>query len=184
MVIFKKDHLSDLDRIRSHHCRLILVNSLHPSFFLFLLRGWDREFVCLVARISGRGYNTPKNDYIRTIRGRVYLVSSSSHSCFFPQLRRIRSRIYTCICTCTLAINLLHFYISRSPSNNDCLCRTQHDSPGFVCLQHGTRCLRYYRCQEAWRSSTTTQINPTRPIWGSVYFSAGFGIIIFFVALL
>ena len=42
--------------------------------------------------------------------------------------------------------------------NHVCLRRPQHDSPGLVGLQHGARRLRHNWCQEAWRSSTTSEI--------------------------
>jgi hypothetical protein len=44
-------------------------------------------------------------------------------------------------------------------SNHACLCRPQHDSPRPFGLQHGTRRIRYNWGEEAWCTSTTTEIN-------------------------
>lgn len=52
-----------------------------------------------------------------------------------------------------------HLRLNDNLSNNDCHRRSQHDSPRLVCFQHGPGCLRYHRRKEAWRASTTPEIN-------------------------
>lgn len=62
-------------------------------------------------------------------------------------------------CSCRNFSSTAPSFLNDNLSNNDCLCRSQHDSPRFVCFQHGPRCLRYDGRKEAWRASTTSEIN-------------------------
>lgn len=48
----------------------------------------------------------------------------------------------------------------NNTSNYDLLRRPEYDSARSLCLQHGTRRLRYDWREEAWRTTATTEINP------------------------
>lgn len=41
-------------------------------------------------------------------------------------------------------------FLATFNPNHGRLCRIHHDSPRSLCFQHGTRCLRYNGCEEAW----------------------------------
>jgi len=77
-------------------------------------------------------------------------VSSSSHSHSSPRA------------TFRISESPHRTFTVVSSSNDGRLCRTQYDHSGFVRLQHGARRLRHDGCQEAWRSSTTSEINNLR----------------------
>lgn len=142
----KRIAFSDLDCICIHRPRRPSV--LVETFF-FPFSGSDSGGG-LGVRLSG---DSP-------VEGRKYLYKYPSWTCLPGELlsilildpaRRIRNPPIS-------RNKSVLFSRCLNLSDHDRLRRTQHDSPGLVGLQHGARRLRHNGCQEAWRSSTTSEI--------------------------